>query len=846
MRSDQSFGAWLRHHRLALDLTQAELARQVGCSAITLRKLEAEERRPSKQIAERLADVLQVPSDDRPAFLRFARGDPFAAPAASTTASQTDQPPEAHEAPRHNLPLQLTSLLGREQTVAAITERLRSAGPSRVRLLSLTGPGGTGKTRLALQVATKLLDEFADGVFFVNLAPLSDPALVALAIAQTIGLRVPSAQVALERLKDHLRQKHLLLLLDNFEQVLDAASQLAELLSAATNTQILVTSRVVLRLSGEQEFPVPPLAVPDLQHLPGWEALTQFAGVALFVQRAQAAQPAFHVTQATAPAVAEICVRLDGLPLAIELAAARTKLLPPVALLARLSSRLGLLTGGARDLPARQQTLRNTIDWSYRLLTAQEQVLFARLAVFVGGWTLQAVMAVCNAATDPNVNIMDGLQALVDHNLVQQAAGNEDEPRFTMLETIREYALERLEVSGEAETMRRQHAAYVLAVLEPGVPVGATRPQQAWLDQMEKELDNLRAALTWSQSAVGGAELMLRLALARNALGGSPGFWSEARNWLEAAVACAHAEQSQDKRLLARALSELSFLLSLQGDYAPAEAHGARSLRLFRELGDLSRVAGVLGVLGALAREQGDAVTARLRLEEGLVLSRELGDRQGIAWASVTLGEVAVLQEDAVSAASLIEEALAIFRRRDETLGIGWALNHLGHVAQLQGDYERARQLHEESLSLFRRIYGAHNFGVAWAFQGLGETALAQGDAILAATQLTKALSLSRDLEDRAGMAWCLAGLAGAAVLDEEPERAARLWGAAEALRQSMGARPAPAARVTHERLLAAARQQLGETAFAAAWAIGQAKTPVQAIELALLASAITTGRRSS
>src|SRR5579859_1559305 len=320
MVTKHSFGDWLRQRRRALDLTQEELARQVGCSGITLRKLEAEERRPSKQIAERLADVLKVPPDERPAFLRFARGDPFASPDDASAAGP--EPERAPQTPRHNLPLQLTPLIGREQIVSAVTQRLLRAGSSRVRLLTLTGPGGTGKTRLALQVATELLDEFADGVFFVDLAPIPNSDLMPLTIVQALGVSVPGAQLPLERLKDYLRDKQLLLVLDNFEQLLDAAPHLATLLAVAPRLTLLVTSRVLLHLSGEQEFPVPPLAVPDLQQLPDVKALAQVAAVALFIQRAEAAQPDFQLTELTAPAVAEICVRLDGLPLAIELAAA--------------------------------------------------------------------------------------------------------------------------------------------------------------------------------------------------------------------------------------------------------------------------------------------------------------------------------------------------------------------------------------------------------------------------------------------------------------------------------------------------------------------------------------------
>jgi tetratricopeptide (TPR) repeat protein len=564
------------------------------------------------------------------------------------------------------------------------------------------------------------------------------------------------------------------------------------------------------------------------------EVLSQIAAVALFIQRAQAAQPDFQMTEMTAPALAEICVRLDGLPLAIELAAARSKVLEPGALLARLGSRLGLLTGGARDLPARQQTLRNTIDWSYRLLAEKEQVLFARLAVFVGGWTLDAAAQVCNGAGDValRVDMLDGLQALLDHSLIQKETRSGGTTRFNMLETIGEYTRERLEASGEAEAVRRQHAAYFVALLEAGTPTEWRRRQPAWRDHMETELDNLRAAMTWAQSAVGGTGLGLSLAAAMGDFGFGHGNWSEARSWLEAALAHAETEQLQDKRLFAWALLNLAGLLALQGGYAAAQSKLTQSMRLFQELGDRQSSASVHHELGKLARDQGDAPSARLHLEESLTLFRELRNEPRIAWTLSSLAEVAVMQEDIAWATCLLEESLSLFRAHEITDGIALSRNKLGHVAQIQGQYERARQLHEESLPLFRESAAQNNgnLGAAFAFHGLGETALAEGNAPLATAHLTEALNLFRELGHRAGMAWCLAGLAGAAALDAEPERAARLWGAAEALRQSIGARRAPAARATRERLMAAACEQLGKKAFAASWAEGQSMTTDQAI----------------
>jgi predicted ATPase/class 3 adenylate cyclase len=365
---------------------------------------------------------------------------------------------------RHtNLPAQPTALIGREQDVAAISTLLRRAA---VRLVTLTGPGGIGKTRLSLQVAAELVEQFADGVYFVDLAPIRDPQLVSTAIAETLGVREAGNQPLLVTLKEYLRDKRMLLLLDNFEHLLDAAALVADLLAIAAQLKVLATSREMLHLRGEQEVGVDPLAVPDPAHLPALDQLSQYAAVALFIQRVQASQPSFQVSNANAPALAEICVRLDGLPLAIELAAARVKLFPPEALLARLSSRLALLTGGPRDLPARQQTLRHTIAWSYDLLNEAEQALFRRLGVFVGGCTIEAAEAVCNVNGDLPLDVVDGLAALVDKSLVKQVEAMDGEPRFTMLETIREYALEQLAANGELEALRQRHAAFFVTLAE--------------------------------------------------------------------------------------------------------------------------------------------------------------------------------------------------------------------------------------------------------------------------------------------------------------------------------------------------------------------------------------------
>jgi predicted ATPase/transcriptional regulator with XRE-family HTH domain len=861
-----SLGLWIKRRRKALDLTQEALAALVGCSKELIAKIEGDARRPSREIASLLATHLQLAADERVPFIKVTRAelgtDRLAPPAQSVargafvpaqTIAGPDTPGQRPPTPPTNLPTPPTALIGRVQELAQICAVLRTPA---ARLVTLSGPGGIGKTRLGMQVAAELSDDFPDGVFFVDLAPIRDPALVISAIAQSLGLREIGGQSLLSHLKQFLRAKHMLVLLDNFEHVLDAAASVAELLAATVSLKLLVTSRERLRLRGEKEVVVPPLALPprdersrtmDDQHgdvvSGAWAVATDYAAIQLFIQRAEDARPDFQLTKANAAAVAEICVRLDGLPLAIELAAARSKVLAPEALLARLRSPLTVLAIGARNLPARQQTIRHAIDWSYDLLSEAEQTLFRRLGIFVGGCTLAAAEAVAAELTIDHEQWKNGLdsttfpmrnaqcatlqlvEALVDKSLLRQREDPNGDARFVMLEMIREYAAERLATSGEAELLRQQHAAYYQVLgehvwLTEDGPVGGG----AWVRRLQPDYDNFRSALAWSQTAAGESEAALQLS---SALGG---LWTSRD---EAIAALEHT--LNHPRGVGRTPShwiirwDLARLFTSAGKYAAARLHAEEAVLLARELGDTNLYACALERLGSVAREQDDSAAARARFSESLAIFRQLDDAHSIANALNTLAGVAIMEEDPARAEVLLAESRVIGQRAGPASDcLAWTLHQLGHAAQLHGAYERAAQQHQESLAHFAA--SDYPTGPPTAYHGLGTAALGLGNGGDAARWFAQGLALSQMESNLASLAWCLAGLGSAAALDEAPVRAARLWGAAEGLRQTIGCRRAPAARATDERALAVARSQLGDEAFAAAWAAGEALTLEEAL----------------
>jgi predicted ATPase/DNA-binding SARP family transcriptional activator len=704
----------------------------------------------------------------------------------SAPAQATEPTPAAlPKGPHSNLPADLTPFIGREQEVAAVRALLQRA---EVRLVTLTGPGGTGKTRLGLTVAAKLLDEFNDGVFFVSLGRITDPTLVVSTISQVLGLHEAGDRPLMETLHDYLRDKQLLLVLDNFEQLLSAASLVTAILTAARALKVIVTSRAPLRVQGEREYAVPPLAVPDPQQRSNVNALAQYEAVRLFIQRAQDVKTDFVVTGENAQTVAEICARLDGLPLAIELAAARSKLLTPQALLQRLSSRLQLLTSGARDLPARQQTLRNSIDWSYRLLEPAEQILLSRLVVFVGGCTLEAAESVCNANGDLDGAVFERIASLLDKNLLRREDGPEGEPRFGMLETIREYALERLEESGEGETLRRQHAAYFVAHTRALTPDTHHVDYKSRLERLAWEHDNVRAALQWSIDH-REAEMCVRFAETLWGFWFVRGFITEGRRWLEAI------------------------------------------LEVCQVLPPAMREPALVGA-GELARAQGDYPSAQLLHQECLAIHQELGNKRGIARSFHDLAQVAMAQGDLQQALELSEESVRLRRELGAKAGINHALNALGEVLRFLGEYPRARQVHEECLAMARELGNLEAIYIALC--SLGHIARRQQEYTQAVLWLQEGLILASDVGDRQNTAYLLEELAGVALGQGAADRAVRLWAATASEREAINCPLMPHERAAYELDYANARDQLDVLTWERAWAADSVMTLEQAVAYAL------------
>jgi predicted ATPase len=677
----------------------------------------------------------------------------------------------------HNLPVHRTPFIGRRADRAALQPLLLDQA---IRLITLTGPGGTGKTRLAVQVASDLAAHFPGGTCFVNLALISDGKLAIPAIAQALGVREVAGQPLGGLVREHLRGLgRMLLILDNFEQLVAAAPEVAELLDDCPDVKAMVTSRVVLRLYGEQEYSVLPLPLPEAGTALSPGRLMDFPSIALFVQRAAAVRPDFRLTVENAGAVGEICRRLDGLPLAIELAAARVKVLPPAGLLARIASRLELLRGGASDLPERQRTLRGTIDWSYDLLTPSEQRLFRRLAVFMGGCTLEAAEAVCNVEEDLEVEVLDAVTSLVDKSLLTQSGAGDEDARFTMLETLREYGQERLRQTGEWEPTREAHAAYCLVLAEEGLHAPNSAEQDAWLTRCDSEYDNFRAALEYL-SAAGSTEWGLRLAAALLRFWESREHLTEGLAMLAAILNKPGAEAPSIPR--AGALFAAGVLSAAQLDPA-TERLTQESFEMYREFGDVAGMAMVMNGLAIQAVRREEYDEARARAEEAVALWSKLG-AGNVALALANLANIAKHQGDYATARSTYERILEDYRLAGDNRGIAFTLNGLGDVAAREGDYARARQHYDESLARFRAI--RDQWGTAGVLRDLGSLERSEGKPAEAEAFYREALRIFRALGHHRGIARVLEHLAACAAMQDRPQQALTLAGAAAAMRERL------------------------------------------------------------
>lgn len=862
--ADISFGEWLKRQRSGRGLTQEQLAKQLHCSTINLRKIESEERRPSVQIVELLAEIFNIPPNEQADFLRFARGDWRSAP----TAEDIDPPwHTSHPHIRSHIPTRLNKLIGREQHINQVRQYL--ANPD-TRLVTLTGPPGIGKTSLSQQVAEDSIDDFLDGVFFVALAPLDDPDLVASTISQTLRFEGRGKSADIELLKDGIADKQMLLVLDNFEHLLEAAPIVPELLTACPHLKILVTSREALRVPGEWIYPVPPLTVPQLSQSKETDvtAAQNFSALSLFAERARAVQSDFKLNPENANVIAAICARLDGLPLAIELIAARVRLMSSQELLSRMDDRFTLHADGMRAIPARQKTLHNSIVWSYDLLTREEQKFFAYLGVFAGGFTLDAAAEVTG-----NMDALRSITTLLDKSLLQRVVREQEETRFTMLFTIREFALNRLNEMNETAKMRDQHLKYFLDLAEHADNEIHGPRQVEWLDRLETEHDNYRAALDWCITN-GNIESALYLIGSFSGLGrfwSVRSYFSEARGWFNKVRA------SPDVTLYpiayATALNGMSYTASLQGDFSAAISMAEESQHICQSLGHEGelRLAGALHGIGlAEFWGSGDNQRARICFEQAAAIYQARGSRWERATAIFRLGIVALDHKNYEQARSFFEESITTFKDLGDAFGLGRVYELMGRLSLDQGNYSQAYRMHEQGL-----LYDTHlrfqvaisssllSLGIICRIQGgydqaetlleeaanicrefnlsndispfyLGCANLQRGDYAVSKTRFLEFIRINRKLGAHNQIGEGLFGLAAVAAGFHQYERAALLVGAGQAVHDAIAWAMNPNDRIEIDPLLQIAHEQLGKTIFEALQAEGRAMTMEQAVAYAL------------
>lgn len=858
-----SFGTWLRRKRRALDLTQKALAERVGCAEITVRRMEADEYTPSKELALVLLEKLGIPESERAHWVLFVRGH-TEYPKHPSTSLPREQ--------KTNLPIPLTSFIGREKEIETVKHLITSHDGSR--LLTLTGAGGSGKTRLALEVAARLREDFRDGVWFIEFAPLTDPALVLQSVLTTLGLVEQAGSSPISIVSDFLQPRRVLLILDNCEHLIQSCAQLVEtLLRSCPTLHVLATSREALVIAGERVYLVPTLSIPDpaqadLATLPRYEA------VQLFVARAQTTLPGFTLTVENMSAVAQVCHQLDGIPLALELAAARVKALRVEQIALRLSERdqFRLLTAGSRTALPRHQTLHALIDWSYNLLSENERLLLQRLSVFAGGCTLKAAEAVCMGVGVEADAVLDLITQLVNKSLLLIEREQGEEARYRMLETIHQYASEQLLEAGEGEYVRKRHFEFFLQLAEQAEPYVRGPQLPLYLDQLEAEHDNMRAALEWSLSQADHGEASMRLAGALFSFWDQRGYVSEGRAWLARTIANPDAPSTGPA--LAKVLYAAGCLTGADGDSVTARALLEKSVELWRALGSagLTGLAHTLSILGQMKRNLGDPAASCILIEEAILLFRQQDERWGLAWALSYMSMALRDREEFDVAFSFVEESISLWRDLGNQYGLADAIRKRGYIAMRQGNYEFGQRAFAESLAITRKL-GNKN-AVANSLIDLCQATLCLDDIVQAKTYIQESYDLIREsgnkswlldcffyfgllagfegdnqaaqtffqqelvLARQGGSIWqcanALMGMAGVAAAHGQARRAAKLLGAADTQIKA-GASYWDAAESRYiQGAVSMAVAQLGEAAFEEAWVEGQAMTLEQAAEYAL------------
>ena len=888
-----TFGAWHKRRRKALGLTQDSLARLIGCSTVTVKKIESDDLQASVHLSELIATHLQIPPMERSDFISWARGGKIPVKLTSLETTWQSHVPTPDPTRRtSSLPAQLTHVIGRDDEIKVGCNLLLQ---SSIRVLTLTGPPGIGKTRLSIQIATAMQHQFSEGVWFVSLAALRDPALMPSSIAHVLGVRELPGHTMIETLQEYLRDKKILLVLDNFEHVIKAASVVRDLLVATSGVKILVTSREILHLYGEHEFPVPPLALPansmstDARRVPSVDDILASPAVALFIERAQAVKPDFELNTDNATVIVEICEWLDGLPLAIEMAAARVKWLMPRALLARLSQRLVLLTSGPRDLSARQQTLRGAIDWSYDLLDSSERLLFARFSVFAGGsdsiaaqmildfnYPLVDATAITEHRGVLRMDILAGLRSLTDKSLLRIIFphGPNPEQRFGMLDTLREYAYDKLSNSGEAWAMRDRHLAYYMQWVRIAEPHLHGPQQIQWLDRIESEHDNLRAALNWAiENGDAGQEFGLRLAGTLGWFWRVHGHLSEGLRYILAILKQNGVANAGDLR--AKALTAAGVLAFYRADYKLAAALLEESIAISRITNDTANLAFALHNLGNCYWYQGSQAMSLALHEESVVLYRAMSDQWGTAVALSGLGSVLGYQGEYISSRAMFEESLAISAAIGDKWVAAFSLWNLGDVMYGQGEYQSAGDLYLRSLPLARELgdkpniafvlaklaslsmqWGDYSHLEEYAIEALnlfremgdrwqppfilrmqGYVALNKGQFREATLLCEESMNLNDELGDERGMIAAIVALASVSVARRDIDSlqaAARLFGAVDTLLAEREIQLLPPDVRTYSIHKAILRDELDSTSLCAAYAIGSALDLRQVAAIAL------------